>query len=142
MPYPGHLKYKCGTGRAGVECSDAELTATVLGCPRLSACMPCPGAAAPRAPPSAPSRHPLPAGQALVNVASNMCMLPAIHAAVLQGLRFEAGAQWRAVCGCAARGARSEGCCAHAHSGRGVCHLGVEPLPLLRAHRVPNIRHE
>jgi len=29
--------------------------------------------------------------QALLNVASNMCMLPAIHAASRQGLRFEAG---------------------------------------------------
>ena len=29
--------------------------------------------------------------QALLNVASNMCMLPAIHAASRQGLHFEAG---------------------------------------------------
>ena len=56
------------------------------------------GCAAPvamRSPVPAPTSltlHP-PARQALVNVASNMCMLPAIYVAMLQGLRFEAGVQ-------------------------------------------------
>jgi len=30
--FPAHLRYKCGTGSAGTECSDAELIVTVCEC--------------------------------------------------------------------------------------------------------------
>jgi hypothetical protein len=92
-PYPSHLRFKCGTGHLGVECSDRELTTTVA---FVSVCVRACGCAAPvamRSPIPAPNfltLHP-PARQALVNVVSNMCMLPAIYVAMLQGLRFEAG---------------------------------------------------
>lgn len=96
IPEPPAIQVRDGTRWGGVLRHRADRDGSVR--VRLRACVHACGCDAPvamRSPVPAPTSLtiPPPGRQALVNVASNMCMLPAIYVAMIQSLRFEAGVQ-------------------------------------------------